>query len=259
MVSRMKSHWTVVCVLLIVSCLLAGCSFGHLSYQQTSQLIEYLYPKDAQKDAPKEQIASADPKLSLPLKVGLIFVPATKKEMNTSGYWHSGRSAHELEPLTEKSKTGLMEDLSVKLRKDPVFKSVEIIPSTYVSPSGSFTNLDQVRTMTALDVIALLSYDQVQFSDEGIFTLLYWTWIGWYIVPGERNETNTMMDAAFYHIPSRKLLFRAVGKSEIRGRSTPLYLIRNLRQDSEEGFGEATQKLLVNLQEQVQLFKSSAK
>lgn len=253
MVNSKRSYGTVVGILIIANSLLLGCSFGHLSRQQTSQLVEYLYLKDTQ----KEQIASADPTLSPPLKLGLIFVPATKHEMKTSGIWHQGRSRDELEPLSEKSKTELMEEISGTLAKEPLFKSVEIIPSTYASPSGSFANLDQVRTMTGLDVIALLSYDQVQVSDENILTLLYWTWLGWYLVPGESKETNTVLDAAVYHIPSRKLLFRAVGKSQIRGSSTPLYLIRNLRQDSEDGFSQAIQNLLIHLQEQIQLFKKS--
>lgn len=34
--------------------------------------------------------------------------------------------------------------------------------------------------MTGADIIALISYDQVQFTDEGLASLSYWTVLGYY-------------------------------------------------------------------------------
>ena len=43
--------------------------------------------------------------------------------------------------------------------------------------------------MFGIDVIVLLSYDQVQFRDEGLLSLTYWTVVGAYTIPGEKNDT----------------------------------------------------------------------
>lgn len=41
-----------------------------------------------------------------------------------------------------------------------------------------------------MDVVALVSRDQVQFTDQGLLSLTHWTLVGAYIVPGERNDTH---------------------------------------------------------------------
>ena len=41
--------------------------------------------------------------------------------------------------------------------------------------------------MLGIDVIALFSYNQVQFRDEGLLSLTYWTLIGAYVAQGERT------------------------------------------------------------------------
>ena len=37
-----------------------------------------------------------------------------------------------------------------------------------------------------------------QFTDEGLASFAYWTIIGAYIIPGEKNDTHTMLDAVVY-------------------------------------------------------------
>ena len=51
--------------------------------------------------------------------------------------------------------------------------AIEIIPSAYLVPRGRFPNLDQIRTMFGIDINALVSYDQAQFTDEGIASITY--------------------------------------------------------------------------------------
>ena len=60
--------------------------------------------------------------------------------------------------------------------------------------------------MFGIDVIALVSYDIVQFTGEGLSSISYWTLVGAYAVRGEKNDTHTMIDAAVYDIASRKHL-----------------------------------------------------
>lgn len=218
------------CSLLVITLLwmavLVGC--GQYNSQRTSNLLQYLYPGS---ESPGAMETTDLPDVTLPLRVGLAFVPEGKTITTKGGA--------RVEPLTEKFKIEMMRELRAQLAEYSAIAGVEDIPSTYLKIGGSFANLNQMRAMTGLDVIALLSYDQVQFTDRGLVSLLYWTGIGWWFVPGEKNDTNTMLDVAVYHVPSHKPLFRATGDSRIYGYSTPKNQSQNLRENSEEGFMEA--------------------
>jgi len=107
--------------------------------------------------------------------------------------------------------------------------------------------------------MALLSYDQAQFTDEGMLSLTYWTIVGAYVVPGEHNDTRTMIDAAVYDIPSRKLLFRAPGLSTVNASATFMNSSEELRKNSEEGFEKAATNLVVELKAQLADFQDRVK
>lgn len=231
--------------------LVAGCaSFGPGSARhQASSVVEYLYPGEGQHaDTP------GVPTLALPLRVGIAFVPADKS---------STRGSFFLPPadlqFSERAKMALAKEISDQFKEQPFVKSIELIPSAYLTPKGGFANLDQLRSMMGVDVIALLSYDQAQFTDEGIWSLTYWTVVGAYAVRGEKNDTKTIMDAAVYDIASRRLLFRAPGTSQIKGSATPVNLSEKLRRDSELGLQQAATNLVVNLHEQLGLFQQRVK
>jgi len=152
-----------------------------------------------------------------------------------------------------------MDEVSKHFKKYEFVKEIELIPSPYLTEKGSFANLDQIRTMYGVDVIALLSYDQTQFTDEGLASMTYWTIIGAYIIPGEKNDTHTMVDAVVYDVQSRKMLFRAPGISHIKGLATPVNLNEELRADSIQGFKEASAEVVKNLDIQLDLFKEKIK
>jgi rhombotail lipoprotein len=105
----------------------------------------------------------------------------------------------------------------------------------------------------------LLSYDQVQFTDQGLLSLSYWTIVGAYVMEGEKNDTQTMLDGAVYDIASHKLLFRAPGLSKVKGAATPVNLSKHLRQDSERGFNEAATNLVTGLKIQLEEFQQRVK
>lgn len=205
-----------------------------------SSVVDYLYPKQDVAEVP------TIPQLSLPLRVGVAFVPESSRMSS-------------VDRLTEKDKMDLMQRISEEFRSLPFVKDIELIPSAYLTPQGSFTNLDQIRTMYGIDVITLLSIDQVQHTDEGLLSLSYWTIVGAYLVRGEKNDTSTMMDAAVYDIASRKMLLRALGTSHIKGTATLVNLSEQLRKDSGEGFQLAADNLVVNLHDQLKRFQEKVK
>ena len=236
----MKSirEYSLMLFILLVCVSFMGCAY-QTKRHYSSSVYEYLYSdKEGHIEDPSIPI------LSLPLRVGIAFVP----EAGNSNY-----------SLTEKDKMDLMNEVAKHFKKYKFVKDIELIPSPYLTGKGSFANLDQIRTIYGVDVIALLSYDQTQFTDQGLASITYWTIVGAYIIPGEKNDTHTMVDAAVYDIQSRKMLFRAPGISHIKGLSTPVNLNEELRADSIEGFKEASVDVINNLNIQLELFKEKVK
>lgn len=234
--------------------LAGGCATG--TTRNATSVVDYLFPNTRD-----PVVTPGIPVLKLPLRVGIAFVPAgssyrghSKQSTGMFPRFMDGSPA-----LTEERKMGLMKAVADRFREYPFVKDIEIIPSAYLTPGGSFANLDQIRTMYGVDVIALLSYDQVQFTDEGMASLTYWTIVGAYVIPGEKNDTQTMLDAVVYDIPSRKMLFRAPGLSRIKGSATLVNQSQQLRIDSGKGFDEAAKQLIVSLNEQLTQFKEKVK
>lgn len=229
--------------------LLSAC--GTQEVRNRSSVVDYLYPRGKQ-----AVVQPSIPTLRLPLKVGIAFVP--EQPARTSGYGLWGRPST-AGALTEARKTALLETLAAHFRRYDFVGSIDVVPSAYLTAGGGFTNLDQIRTMYGIDVVALVSYDQVQFTDQGLLSLTYWTLVGAYVVSGERNDTSTLMDTAVYDIASRKMLFRAPGNSQIKGASTPVNLAESLRDDSAKGFEQANQLMLGSLDQQLATFRQRLK
>src|ERR1044071_9059485 len=145
-------------ILLIAGCAMLGMTDNN--HRQASSIMAYLYPRHADTHIDSPSV----PVLSLPLRVGVAFVP---EQSNKSG---ANYVSWENERFTEKQKMVLMKEVSDSFKKYSFVQSIELIPSSYLTPQGGFENLDQLRSMFNVDVIALLSYDQVQFTDEGFFS-----------------------------------------------------------------------------------------
>jgi len=228
-------------VVAMAGVLAAGCATREAC--QKASIVDFLY---SNKERPLER--ACVPTLSLPMDVGIVFVP----ERSLYPYQEPA--------LTEKEKIALMERVATQFKKYPFIRSVDPIPTQYLRPGGGFANLDEVGTMFGVDVIAILSYDQVQFTDtHQLGALSYWTLVGAYVVPAERNTTHTMLDAAVYHLPSHKMLFRAPGISRIQRNTTPVDIMVALRDDRQQGFIQASDDLTTNLKEQLDNFRVKAR
>lgn len=227
--------WRSALVVLIV--VLLGMSCAARMTQMKSSALEFLYPKGSQ------AVPARDVTLKLPLRVGLAFAPAS----------HTHR-----ETFPEADKQALLERIAEAFRGCDFVGSIDVIPTTYLNPQGGFENLDQIASALGIDVAALVSYEQMQFSETTRASWTYWTVFGAWIVKGEKNETRTVMDAVVYDIPSRALLFRAAGQSAIGGKSTPVDVERTLRSLSGLGFGEAANELIENLDEALTRFQEQA-
>ncbi len=248
-----KSTYGRVVAMALLSLVIAACA---TTTRNATSVVDYLYPNSNTAETPSV------PVLTLPLRVGIAFAPGNQS-VSSSGTARpvrplSLRSGGQF-MLTEKKKQDLMQEVANHFKKYPFVKDIEVIPSAYLSPRGSFANLDQIKTMYGVSVIVLLSYDQTQFTDEGALSLTYWTIVGAYLVSGEKNDTHTMLDAVVYDIPSRKMLFRAPGTSLVKGRATPVNLSEQQRADSEAGFERAAKEMIANLDVQLSAFREKVK
>jgi rhombotail lipoprotein len=237
---------------LVVCLAVSGCATG--STRNATSIVDYLYPNTRD-----PVVTPSIPVLTLPTRVGIAFVPGGTRGQESGMLRGAQPLRAQGNTLTEARKMGVMQEVAKHFKKYPFVRDIELIPSAYLTPRGGFTNLDQVRTMYNLDVIALISFDQTQFTDEGALSLAYWTIIGAYVVQGQKNDTHTMLDAVVYDIPSRKMLFRAPGTSHIKGSATLVNLSEQLRKDSEAGFNEATKQMIVNLDQQLVAFRERIK
>ena len=172
-----------------------------------------------------------EPTITVPLKIGISFTP----------------SQNYGEGFPEKERMQLMQEIRTQFKDFKFVESIELVPSLYLEEGGGFSNLDKLRQLFDIDVVMLLSYDQSQFKDTGALSITYWTLIGAYFVKGEKNDTHTLMDAALFHIPSRKMLLRASGVSHLKNSATPINLSEQAREDSLSGFRQASMDLTKNL------------
>lgn len=240
-----RTRSTRAALLAVTAALIATACGTTRQFQARSSALEYLYPRGVDARPP------ADVTLRLPVRVGVAFAPA--------------RPAYQ-DRFTASQKQALLERVAAAFRGGQGIGSVEVIPPGYLTlppappPGGGaaagdaagpgddgFVELDRVKAAFGIDLVALISYDQMQFSETGRSSWAYWTIVGAYVIKGEKNETRTLMDAVVYDVPSRALLFHAPGNSTVAAAATPVDVDRVLRQHSEEGFETATTDLIANL------------
>ncbi|MFW8591489.1 rhombotarget lipoprotein [Glaciecola sp. 2405UD65-10] len=207
---------------------------------QSSSLMDFLYPDETSRSEHKPEM----PVLKLPVKVGLAFVPS--KNWQNDG-------------IHGKDQVELLETVKKSFLKYDYIDHIEIIPSTYLNGGEGFSTLEQVGRLYDVDVMALVSYDQVSQSLENNAALLYWTIVGMYIIPGNENSIQTFVDTAVFDIKSKKMLFRAPGINKIEKRTTAVGIDETLSEKSLEGFELAVTDMTVNLDAELARFKTRVK
>jgi rhombotail lipoprotein len=204
----------------------------------SSSLVDYLYPKGEKPPTVDQSL----PHLQLPLNVGLAFVPSN----NPRG-------------LSEERKTRLLNEVKQAFSDRKFIRHIEVIPDTYLAAGRGFETIDQVARLYGLDVIALVSYDQVVYSEDTAASLLYWTIIGAYVIKGSQNDVQTFVDTAVIDIPTRRLLFRAPGVDRFSNSSTLVKSGEAVREAREAGFDRAMKDMTGNLQLSLDRFVTRVK
>lgn len=227
-----------------VTLLLGGCAtlFGEGSQRRgvSSSVVDYLYPSGEKFEPATE---SAVPQVRLPARVGLVFVPSHNDPVGVSA---ADRSA-------------LLEKVRQTFREQPFIERIEVIPDGYLRPKGGFDNLEQVARMYGVDLVALVSYDQIVRTDQNAASLLYWTLVGAYTIHGNSNQVSTFVDTSVFDVKTRALLFRAPGTDQRDAGSTAVRVDQTQARLAGESFSVAMNAMTGNLDKSIADFAVRAR
>lgn len=223
--------------------LLGGCAswFPQGQAKYAGSAVDYLYPNAKE---PVKLTVETVASLKLPVRVGIAFVPSSAGDKNGQ---------------EEEERMKMLQEVKDSFSKYEFIGAIEIIPTSYLQARGGFANLEQAARMFNVDVVALLSYDQMQFNDNNSLSLLYWTIIGAYIIHGDQYDISTMLDASVFDVNSHKLLFRAPGASNIKGSAALVNVNEKSRAARKDGFNIALKNLIPNLQKELASFREKVK
>ncbi|HUT40121.1 MAG TPA: rhombotarget lipoprotein [Gammaproteobacteria bacterium] len=235
-------------LLFLITLMISGCTTlwqdyfeGHNARKGvSSSLVDYLYPDGTIPPKHDQNI----PHLEVPLHIGLAFVPAGTN--NTPG-------------LTEASKAQLLEQVRQRFADRDFISEITIIPDTYLRSSKGFEGVDQIARLYGLDVMALVSYDQVANSDDNKASIFYWTIVGAYLIKGSDTDVQTFVDTAIFDINTHKLLFRAPGVHREASSTTLVGSGKQLREAREQSFAAAMADMTGNLETELDSFRERIK
>lgn len=207
--------------------------------RQVASVLSFLFPGKDEPPLPSDRVAE----IKVPFRVGVAFVPDT--------------AAVDIR-LSEPERQALAGKVRDAFTGYPFISRIEAIPSLYLEPGGGFANLDRVAALLNLDVIALISYDQIQHADASGWSFLYWTGVGAYVIEGDRFEVLTAVECTVFDVRSRRLLMRAAGTSTQKGDATMVGFSEKARAGRSKSFAEAVDRMIPNLQQAVQTFRDTA-
>lgn len=233
-----------VLVACFVALIFSGCASVYERRKTVSLTMSPLAPAAPTENAASEPAQSVQ--IKTPLRVGLAFAPLPARVGGSRD-------------IPSQLKQNLLEKVRDAFKDISFIEEIEVIPSTYLKEDAEFESLVAAAQAFHLDAVTLVTYDQEQFSDPTNWSLLYWTVIGLYLVPGEKNETRTLLETSVVAVNSRVLLLHAVGSDKSEGWNTPVHVKPGLRQESEESFEKATNRLIADLRTQLDKVQTSLK
>jgi rhombotail lipoprotein len=221
------SKWIALGVSCLAITALAGCANWSkgTSAHSSSSLVEFLYPDG--KALPRED---ALPELRVPLRVGLAFLPS-----------RVGGTDTQLQAIHREQ---LLESIKKRFSEKKFVTEITLIPDYYLARKGGYEGLAGVQRLYNIDVMALVSYDQVTHNDDNDWSLGYITIVGAYILKGSRHDVSTLVDLAVIDPASRSLILRAGGTDTRHGTTTMIDDSRKTREARAASFDAATAQMV---------------
>jgi rhombotail lipoprotein len=226
---------------LLSGCADLGCMPNCSSHSRnSSSLVEFLYPHGS---APPQH--DAIPQLRIPLRVGLAFLPSNNFDA-TGGL----DAAHQ---------EALLERIRQRFSSRKFVAGIVVIPDYYLRGHSGFEGLEGVQRLYGVDLMALVSYDQVVHTDENNWSLGYLTIVGAYVLKGSRHDVSTLVDLAVVDPVSRSLVLRAGGTSTSHGNTTLIDAARDTRSAAADGYAAATDEMIEHFDTALTKFESDVR
>lgn len=237
----------IVCAMLAAASL-AGCAllgvppcapYCTASHHSSSSLVEFLYP-DGHAPPPENSM----PELHVPLRVGLAFLPGR-------GVPGAGPDAAQRAELLERIRSRFSDRKFVS--------EIVIIPDYYLSSQRGFAGLEAVQRLYSIDLMALVSYDQVTHQDENEWSLGYLTIVGAYLLKGSRYDVSTLIDLAVVDPATRSLVLRAGGVDTRHGNTTLIDQQHQAREAGSIGFTAASEQMMGHFDAALSAFEAEVR
>jgi rhombotail lipoprotein len=170
------------------------------------------------------------PELRVPLRVGLAFLP--------------GPAAGGADGLDEAQKERVLERIRERFATRKFVADIIVIPDYYLANTRGFSGLQGVQRLYNIDLMALVSYDQVTHLDQNQWSLGYVTIVGAYVLRGSSQDTATLLDLAVVDPATRSLVLRAGGTDARHGTTTLIDEQRVARAANAESFRVASDQMI---------------
>ncbi|MFT7218096.1 MAG: rhombotail lipoprotein [Paraglaciecola sp.] len=226
---------------LLLLLLLSSCAAmdDNNKQRQVASVVSYLFPETQEVPILNSNIAQ----IMVPFRIGIAFVP------------DNGSPEYR---LPENKRLQLAGQVGDAFSGYPFVQEIVPVPSVYLKPEGGFANLERVASLLSLDVIALISFDQMQNSGASGWSFLYWTGIGAYIVEGDKYAILTSVETTVFDVKSQRMLMRAGGISTIQGTATLVGFAEHARAARTQGFVDAIDEMIKKLHLEVKIFREKA-
>ncbi len=197
----------------------------HTQERNASSLVDFLYPNG---EAPPRD--NAIPELRLPLRVGLAFLP----------------SRESADGLDAAHKELLLQQIRDRFSSRKFVAQIEVIPTYYLQQNQHYAGLAAVQRLYKLDLMALVSYDQVAHVDANHWSLGYLTVVGAFVLKGSTHDVSTLVDLAVVDPATPSLVLRAGGVDTQHSNSSGIRETVESRELKHSGFDRATEQMVDN-------------
>jgi rhombotail lipoprotein len=223
---RLRTLVGLALLVVLTGCAELACLGGcHHHAENSTSLVDFLYPTGAIPPA-----NDAPPQLHLPLRIGLAFLPGSGSEGETG--------------LNAAHKEALLQEIRKRFISRSFVAEIVVIPDYYFRGQKGFEGLEGVQRLYGIDLMALVSYDQVAHEDGNDWSLGYMTIVGAYVLKGTRHDVSTLVDLAVVDPATRSLVLRAGGFDTRHGNVTLMRENVELRQAATDGFTGATLQMI---------------
>src|SRR5271155_408769 len=197
----------------------------HAQSRNSSSLVDFLYPKGQEPPA-----QNSIPQLHVPLRVGLAFLPST-------GF-------NPAATLDAAQREQLLNRISERFKGRSFVAQIVVIPDYYLATNRGFSGLEAVQRLYSIDVMALVSYDQIMHEDDNKLSLGYITIVGAYVLKGTGHDVSTLVDLAVVDPQTKSLILRAGGTNTVHGSSTLIDSASDTRNASAASFNAETDDMI---------------